>query len=153
VIPLDGLHYVLSDKVDKVARDHIHRQIRAFNDNVSEYHRAVRAAGPVPLDVFIRDEDGEILGGLVADTYWGWLAIEDLWIDHRLRGQGHGLKLMGLAESEAVARGCTSSFVQTFSFQARGFYEKLSYRVVGRLDDYPPGQVFFWMCKDLSPSR
>lgn len=146
---MDDLRFVLSDKADKAARDLIHRQIRSFNDAVSEHHRAVRPVGPSPLDVLIYDEQGQIVGGLVADTYWGWLAIEDLWIDAGLRGQGRGRKLMDLAETEAIARGCSSSFVQTYSFQARGFYEKLGYRVVGRLDDYPPGQVFFWMRKDL----
>jgi ribosomal protein S18 acetylase RimI-like enzyme len=150
---LDGLRFDLSDGADAAARDYIHQQIKAHNDAVSEHHRALRPVGPSPLDVFARDGDGKIVGGLVADVYWGWLAIEDLWIAPSLRGQGHGQKLMGMAEAEAVARGCTRSFVQTFSFQARGFYEKLGFHVVGRLDDYPPGQAFYWMRKDLSPTE
>ena len=150
---MDGLRFDLLDRADETARDYIHQQIKAYNDAVSEHHRAVRPAGPSPLDVFVRDGDGQIVGGLVADVYWGWLAIEDLWIAPGLRGQGHGQKLMGMAEAEAVVRGCTRSFVQTFSFQARGFYEKLGYHVVGRLDDYPPGQAFYWMRKDLFPTE
>ena len=98
---LDGLQFILSDKADKTARDFIHQQIRAFNDAVSEHHRAVRPAGPSPLDVFIHDQDGQIVGGLVADTYWGWLDIEDLWIDRVYTRRGYGRKLMGLAETEA----------------------------------------------------
>lgn len=40
--------------------------------------------------------------------------------------------------------------LRTFGFQARGFYEKQGYRVVGALEDYPPGNAMFWMRKDLA---
>jgi hypothetical protein len=56
------------------------------------------------------------------------------------------------AESEAVNRGCASSWLDTFSFQARGFYEKLGYRVFGELCDNPPGHTRFFLKKSLSPS-
>ena len=46
-------------------------------------------------------------------------------------------------------RGCTRVFLQTYSFQAKDFYQKLGYQVVGQLDDYPPGQSFYWMRKEL----
>ena len=39
--------------------------------------------------------------------------------------------------------------VKTFSFQARDFYEKNGYRVTDRLDDYSPGESFYWMVKEL----
>jgi N-acylglucosamine-6-phosphate 2-epimerase len=148
-MPSNGLYFGLSDEADETARDYLHQQIRAFNDAVSDHHRALRPVGPRPLDVFIRDERDQIVGGLVAATYWAWLDVEHFWIHGRFRGQGYGRQLMDMAESEAITRGCTSATLQTFSFQARGFYEKLGYRVVGRLDGYPPGQVFFWMRKEL----
>jgi len=56
---------------------------------------------------------------------------------------------MGMAEGEARARGCQQAWVRTFRFQARGFYERLGYRVVGVLEDYPPGDALYWMRKDL----
>jgi hypothetical protein len=37
----------------------------------------------------------------------------------------------------------------TYSFQARGFYEKEGYSVVGEMAGYPPGATYFWMRKDL----
>ena len=54
-----------------------------------------------------------------------------------------------MAEGEARARGCTRAWVRTFRFQARGFYERLGYRVVGELVDYPPGEALYWMRKDF----
>ena len=40
--------------------------------------------------------------------------------------------------------------LSTFSFQARDFYQRHGYRVVGQLDDYPPGETFYWMRKELN---
>jgi len=51
----------------------------------------------------------------------------------------------------AIGRGAQHSFLTTFAFQARGFYEKHGYTVAGTLEDYPPGSAYFWMRKDLAP--
>jgi hypothetical protein len=45
---------------------------------------------------------------------------------------------MDRAEIRARERGCHSAWLDTFSFQARGFYEKLGYEEFGRLDCPPP---------------
>jgi ribosomal protein S18 acetylase RimI-like enzyme len=141
----------MNDDADPAVRERIHGEIKSFNDAMSPYHRAARAGGLQPLDVLVTDKDGEILGGLIADTYWGWLSIDDLWVADRYRGQGIGCRLVELAEMEAQKRICTRVFLRTFSFQARGMYEKLGFRVVGELLDYPPGEAFYWMRKDLVP--
>jgi N-acylglucosamine-6-phosphate 2-epimerase len=90
-----------------------------------------------------------VLGGLAGETYWGWLYIDKLWLDESLRGRGLARELMQRAEIEAIQRGCRAAYLTTFSFQARGLYEKLGYRVVGQLDDYPPGATYYWMRKDF----
>ena len=148
---IDGLWFVLAEAPKPADREYIKQRIKVFNDVHSEHHRAVRKTGTTPLDISIRDDQGKLLGGLAASTYWGWLEIEKLWIEERLRGRGYGRELLALVESEAQARGCSRALVRTFSFQAKGFYQRLGYWDVGRLDDYPPGQSFFWMQKDFSP--
>jgi hypothetical protein len=45
---------------------------------------------------------------------------------------------MKRAELYAVERGCTDALLDTFSFQARPFYEKLGYRVFGMLERFIP---------------
>lgn len=144
-----NLYFTLTDNADPAFRSAIDSQIKAFNDDVSESHRLVRRSGVRPLDIVVRDEQDRLVGGLVGNTYWGWLKIDDLWLHETLRGCGYGRELAASAEAEAVARGCKRAWVRTFSFQARGFYEKLGYRVVGQLEDYPPGQTFYWLRKDL----
>ena len=148
---VDNLRFTRSNDTDAAERDILHQRIRAFNDAVSEHHRAIRPVGPQSLDVFVHDGQDRLVGGLTARTYWGWLEVEDLWLDEILRGRGYGQKLLAMVEAEAIQRGCSKAWLRTYSFQARGFYEKLGYRVVGALEDYPPGETFYWMQKDLSP--
>jgi ribosomal protein S18 acetylase RimI-like enzyme len=142
-------HITVADTADLAVREFMHRQLRAFNDVNSEHHRAIRLAGPRPLDILIRDGAGEIVGGLIGSTYWGWLEIEVLWIAESLRQRGYGRTLLRMAETEARQRGCEHVMLTTYSFQARGFYERERYRVVGEMADYPPGATYVWMRKDL----
>ncbi|MFQ5421889.1 MAG: GNAT family N-acetyltransferase [Anaerolineae bacterium] len=94
-------------------------------------------------------ENGRLLGGLSGSTVWGWLYINLLWVDETQRGSGLGRKLVLAAEEEAIRRGCRAAFLNTFSFQACGFYEKLNYTVFGQLDDFPPGHQRIYLQKWL----
>ena len=93
--------------------------LEAFNESRWPGHRQWRA-----LAVFARDGES-IVAGLAGETYSGWLFIRYLWVSDALRGQGIGRKLMGDAEARALERGCHSAWVDTFSFQAPGFYPRL----------------------------
>jgi GNAT superfamily N-acetyltransferase len=102
-----------------------------------------------PLAIFLRDE-ARIVAGLADETYCGWLFVKYLWVSEGLRGRGVGHELMVRAEVLARERGCHSEYLDTFSFQAPGFYEKLGYEEFGRLD-YPPGHHKHFMRKRLTP--
>lgn len=101
------------------------------------------------LSVLLRDGEGTVVGGLVGATGWGWLYIENLAVPSELRGAGWGRRLMAAAEDEARRRGCTGMRLDTYTFQARGFYERLGFTVVGQIEDCPPGQTRFTMTKRL----
>ena len=101
-----------------------------------------------PVAVFIR-EDGTILGGVSGVFNWNWLQISLLWVDDSLRGRGYGRQLMETIESLARERGCERAHVDTFSFQAREFYESLDYEVFATLEDYPPGHSRHYLRKAL----
>ncbi len=105
-----------------------------------------------PVCVFLRDEAGGLCGGLTADLWGKWMHIQYLWVDEALRKQGYGEKLMQMAEDEARAYGCQNAHVETFSFQARPFYERLGYQVVAELPDYPPGHTHYILRKSLNLS-
>lgn len=102
-----------------------------------------------PLTIFLRDGRGRLVGGLIGSTYWRWLKTDFLWIAEDLRGQGHGRQLLMVAEREALRRGCKHACLDTFSFQAKGFYEKLGYVVFGVLDDFPGEHRRYFLKKTL----
>ena len=102
-----------------------------------------------PLCLLVRDADGMVIAGLDGMTYWGWLFIARLAIQADYRKQGIGTRLLAAAEQEARARGCHNVYLDTFSFQARGFYEKNGYTVFGVLQDYPPGHERYFLQKRL----
>ena len=91
----------------------------------------------------------EVIGGLWGVTGLNYLYVDLLFIPEAARGSGIGRTLMRQAEEEALRRGCRAAWLDTFSFQARGFYEKLGYAVFGCLDDYPPGHSRFFLTKRL----
>ncbi|HEY9784965.1 MAG TPA: GNAT family N-acetyltransferase [Candidatus Obscuribacterales bacterium] len=106
---------------------------------------------PQALAIFVRDADGTILGGITGSTNWGWLHVNLLAVHSSLRNQGLGRTLMEMAETEAIKRGCKAAFLDTFSFQALGFYKKLGYELFGTLDDFPPGHKRYFLRKSLQP--
>lgn len=117
--------------------------IRSYNSSKRE------AAESEPLNLYIEDENGQLMAGLVAETFGNWLEIEYLFVKEDLRGQGIGSQLLQQAESEAKKRNCRYAFVNTYQFQAPAFYQKYGYKEVFTLKDYPyTGQRNYYQ-KDL----
>jgi GNAT superfamily N-acetyltransferase len=92
--------------------------------------------------VLLRRE-GRVAGGLAGETYAGWLFIRYLWLEEALRRGGLGRAVIAAAEARARERGCHSAWVDTFSFQAPGFYAKQGYVEFGRLPYPPRGERLF----------
>ncbi len=76
-----------------------------------------------PLSVYARDEAGTVIGGLTAETWGNWLSVE--WLRRAAR-------------------------LDTFSFQARPFYEKLGYQLQMTLKDYPVEHECYFLTKTLT---
>lgn len=97
----------------------------------------------------VRAPDGEVLGGVISETYWDWLYVNLMWLREDVRGQGYGQRLLALAEAEARQRGAEYAYLDTFSFQAPEFYKKQGYEVFGTLENFPPGHQRYFMRKAL----
>jgi len=106
-----------------------------------------------PLIVTLRDAAGAVAGGLRGVTSWNWLYIELLVVPDALRGTGLGSRMLAMAEAEARARGCVGARLDTYSFQARPFYEKHGYTVAGAIPDCPPGHTRYTMFKRLDRAQ
>ena len=125
---------VLEVKLDPNEDDRraILNPLLAFNDSKAGQD------GYKPLAILLRDDDDGIQGGLWAKCYYDWLFVELLFVPEVMRGQQLGAKLLAQAEQWAKEQNCIGIWLDTFSFQAPGFYEKQGYSVFGTLERYPP---------------
>jgi GNAT superfamily N-acetyltransferase len=101
------------------------------------------------LCVFARGADGAITGGLTGKTYWQYLEISFLWVDESHRLSGQGSRILRAAETEARQRGCQHAHLDTYSFQALGFYQKNGYKEFGRLTGFGGQHVRHYLHKDF----
>jgi len=132
-----GLSLSVEDRPSEADVEVLPNGLEAFNEQQWPGHQPWQ-----PLGVFLR-RDGRILGGLAGETYAGWLFIRYLWLEETLRRQRLGATLLHEAEQRAAERGCHSAFVDSFSFQAPGFYRKQGYTEFGRLPYPPRGERVF----------
>lgn len=61
--------------------------------------------------------------------------------------------LLAQAEQQALAAGARGVLLDTFDWQAEGFYLRQGYTVFGRLDDYPPGHQRIYLRKSLHATQ
>ena len=103
------------------------------------------------LALTMRDERGHALAAAVGHTWGGTCALKTLWVDEPFRRAGIGRALVERVIALAEARGCSQLLLATHSFQAPGFYAKLGFRELFRLNDYPSGHAEIWLLRALSP--
>ena len=96
-----------------------------------------------------RGAGGAAQAGVRFLTVFDWLFVNWLWVALPYRKQGIGSELMAGAERAAREQGCRAAYLDTFTFQAPKFYERLGYREFGRLNDFPPGHARIWFSKAL----
>ncbi|WP_133408000.1 GNAT family N-acetyltransferase [Parashewanella tropica] len=118
-------------KID-VIHEHDTNTYDALVSGVREYNKQ-KLAGEVskPLSVVLRDDNQAVIGGVAGRTIYQTFFIEVLWVDEIARGQGIGRRLMELAETEAINRGCVMAQVDTLAVQAPDFYQGLGFEVTG----------------------
>ena len=124
--------------------------IKVIQNGLDEYNKKFAPSDNYqPLQVFLKDKDNNIQGGVLGASYWNWLVIEYFWIAEELRSQGYGTKMLVLAEQEGIKRGCKNAHLDTLSFQAFEFYKNNGYKIFGQLDDLPEGAVRYFLKKQL----
>ena len=141
-MPCGDLDYLIEDDPDP---EHVRQLISglvAFNDGRAELENRR------PIAVFVR-RDEEVLGGVDGYTHWRWLYVSHLWVHDDVRDEGVGSHLMSTIETQARLRGCRGAWLDTFSFQAPGFYESIGYQSFGELPEFPPGSRRHFLWKPL----
>ncbi|MGX5845096.1 GNAT family N-acetyltransferase [Mesorhizobium sp. ArgA1] len=123
-------------------RDHPSDSDRKIISDALEVYSARKAIpyNPEPVAFMIKDpESGNTIGGLWGKFYYDWLYIELIFVPQQCRGRGFGAKLVSSVEDWALRRGCIGVWLDTYEFQAPGFYRSLGYESFGCLPDYPRG--------------
>jgi ribosomal protein S18 acetylase RimI-like enzyme len=132
---------VVVDEVKAEHRDMVGGVLQAYNDEVGP------VPGYFPVVLLVKGEDGKVAGGLWGRAAYDWIFVEYLVVPKEARGQGIGSKMIGMVEEMARERGLVGVWLDTFSFQALGFYEKLGYERFGEIEDNPRGGARYFLKK------
>ena len=100
-----------------------------------------------------RDQDSDLIGGVVASCSYSWVNIKVVWVADHCRGQGLGRELVQQAHQHAQVLGCHSAWLDTSNHEARNFYLGLGYREFGLLanhgTDFPASHRRWFMQRRL----
>lgn len=100
------------------------------------------------ISLHVRDSQGELLGGAILFVHQDWLEISLLALVERARDFGLGKQMIVMIEDKA--RELNSKKIRTETCEINlGFYGKLGYKIGGKLEDLPPGVIYFWLSKNL----
>ena len=125
-------------------------EVKYIREALNQFNRGIVGDdGHMPLNIVEYDGDGNIIGGIVGGTYWGWMYVDILWVHEEHRRKGIGTKLLRTAEKQAKERGCHHVHLDTMSWQAPEFYKKHGYEVLGVLPDIPTGNQKYLLTKSL----
>jgi len=99
--------------------------------------------------VTARDSNATVIGGVIGEAYWGWVNFTAVWVHPDHRRKGLASQLLKLAEAEAVRKGYTQAFLDTFSFQSPDLYLRSGYEIFGQLDHFPTGSKRLFLRKSI----
>ena len=134
----------------KLVQDAEMALLEGLGNNIYEHLGSVELGKPIKI--IFQDQSRKVMGGVIADCFGGWVYISLLWVDKSLRNLGFGTQLMQMVETEAIQLGCSHAHLDTFSFEARPFYDRLGYELFATLNDYPPGHNKYFLKKSLTRS-
>ena len=138
------MQIVLKTAVTEPDVEAVRTPLLAFNAEA-----AGRAPGYHPFAFHILDDAGSVVGGATGHGSLDWVFLELLFVPSQLRGQGIGGELLARVEQFARERQMIGVWLDTFSFQARPFYERHGYAVIGTIENYPIGGQRYFMTKRL----
>lgn len=137
------MKFEITDKINKEDEEVIYQGLLEYNLS------KIEDKNPKDLGIYLHDESGKKMAGLIGNTHGNWLVVKFLWVNEELRGKNIGGKILKQAEKTAKERGCKYVFLDTFSFQAPKFYLKYGYKEVFTLDEYPLSGKRYYFTKTL----
>lgn len=138
---------------NKQMKDIVHSNLRKNNiekcqwlkDNISS---DITVSNTIDSNFLAFDND-KLIGGAIGYIEYNWYFLDLLYIEENYRGQNIGTKLIKAIEEFAIKENLTGVRMETWNFQARGFYEKNGYKVFAQIENCPPGTIDYFLKKEL----
>ena len=131
-----------------VRDDHPAEAVAVVDRGLGEANEAAAPLHEVqPLSCFARADSGRLIGGAIGRRWGSCCELQQLWVEPPHRRKGIATQLVQAFEAHARSRGCSSFYLETFSFQAPALYASLGYTVAYEHRVYPHGIVKLIMVK------
>ncbi len=98
---------------------------------------------------FLAFDDNKLIGGAIGFIEYNWYFLDLLYVNEEYRGKDIGTNLLKQIEDFARTEKLMGVRMETWDFQARGFYEKNGYKVFGEIKDCPPNTICYFLKKEL----
>ena len=126
----------------------ITESLRAFN--CKNFHLSMEESY-ILLNYHLSNSDDDVIAGvnaiLIAKSS---VYVDMLWVDEKYRGFDYGTMLLKHVENQAKKLGAIMIHLDTYDFQAKGFYLKCGYEEYAVLDDSPSiGHKRFYLKKKI----
>lgn len=99
---------------------------------------------------FVAMEGAMFAGAVVVERFWHALHVKYVYVSDHYRNQGLGSRLMDRALAYGLEQNCPFAFVETMSFQALDFYQKMGFVLDFTRSGYAHGTSFHYLSKKLT---
>ncbi|HAT4400014.1 TPA: GNAT family N-acetyltransferase [Legionella pneumophila subsp. pneumophila] len=127
----------------------LEQQDKIIRDGIVNFNAPFTGTKPERYSIYVKDNEGNIIGGAIVYAHKSSIYVDVLWVNDEYRGLGIGAELLRSVEAEAIKRGIPVSTLDTFSFQAEGFYLKQGYQHLGTIHNYLEGHDRIYLRKQL----
>lgn len=124
------------------------RSLCELDARLVAFNKRNSAWGSHYFTIELRDGSDRLTGGAGGRINLGAVEIRTLWLDEDLRGAGWGRRLVEAVMEYGRSLGAAKVMLDTYDFQARGFYESIGFSVFGTME-FPTGNKRFFLCRDL----
>ncbi len=133
----------LKNKIHAGLRENNRSKCKWLKENISA---DITKKDFIPMN-FLAYDNEKLIGGAIGFVEYNWYYLDLLWIDEQYRRIGVGTNLIRIIEKFAMSKKLTGVRVETWDFQARGFYEKMGYKIFGKINNCPPGTICYFLNK------
>lgn len=125
------------------------RKLEAFNNRACTFFKNEQRAFE-RVGVYAYDGKKMVGGAYAVIDETTWMFVHYLYVEEAYRDQKIGEQLMAEVEQLAFQKKCFGIRLETWGWQALGFYLKIGYKLFGKLRNHPPGYTEFHLKKVLA---